>query len=145
MSAPPLVLLVEDDPDVRMVLEFFFEQRGYRLSTANDFAIGAEILSDIHPDLLVSDVMLRGGTGKGLAQLARAMKIPVLLMSGSPEAERLLEGDPTPFLAKPFRLVDFEREIDNLLYPRRDSGSASVPTGSGPGTRPWPKYVRRNG
>ena len=48
------------------------------------------------------------------------MKIPMLPMSGSPEAEKLLEGDPTPFLAKPFRLVDFEREINNLLYPRRD-------------------------
>ena len=117
MTATPLILLVEDDPDVRMVLEFFFEQRGFRLSTANEFEIGAEILPETHPDLLVSDVMLRGGTGKALAQLARAMKIPVLLMSGSPEAERLLEGDPTPFLAKPFRLVDFEREIDKLLSP----------------------------
>lgn len=45
------------------------------------------------------------------------MKIPALLMSGSPEAERRLERDPTRFLAKPFRLVDFEREIDKLLPP----------------------------
>ena len=115
MSATPLILLVEDDPDVRMVLEIFFEQRGYRLSTANEYGIGAEILRDTHPDILIADVMLRGGTGKTLADLARAMNIPALLMSGSPEAEKLLEGDPTPFLAKPFRLVNFEREIDGLL------------------------------
>jgi DNA-binding response OmpR family regulator len=114
----PLILLVEDDPDVRMVLEFFFEQRGYRLSTANDYKVGAEILRDTHPDLLVSDVMLRGGTGKALACLARTMNIPVLLISGSPDAEKLLQGDPSPFLPKPFRLVDLEREIDRLLRPR---------------------------
>jgi len=118
MTAAPLILLVEDDPDVRMVLEFFFEQRGYRLSTANDYEVGAEILRDTRPDLLVSDVMLRSGTGIALAEIARAMNIPVLLISGSPEAKKLLQGDPSPFLPKPFRLVDFEREIDRLL-PRR--------------------------
>src|ERR1700693_1505598 len=130
MTAAPLILLVEDDPDVRMVLEFFFEQRGYRLSTANDYEVGAEILRDTRPDLLVSDVMLRSGTGIALAEIARAMNIPVLLISGSPEAKKLLlkaggpkakkllQGDPSPFLPKPFRLLDFEREIDRLL-PRR--------------------------
>lgn len=95
MAGAPLILLVEDDPDVRMVLEFFFEQRGYRLSTANEYRVGAEILPDTHPDLLVSDVMLRGRTGKALAELARAMNIPVLLISGSLEAKKLLQGDPS--------------------------------------------------
>lgn len=117
MTAAPLILLVEDDPDVRSVLEAFLTQCGYRLSTANDCHLGAEILRDTRPDLLVSDVMLPDGTGKALAELARAMNIPVLLMSGSPEAEKLLQGDPSPFLPKPFRLVDLEREIDRLLLP----------------------------
>lgn len=79
MTAAPLILLVEDDPDVRSVLEAFLTQCGYRLSTANDCHLGAEILRDTRPDLLVSDVMLPDGTGKALAELDRAMNIPVLL------------------------------------------------------------------
>jgi DNA-binding response OmpR family regulator len=113
--APPLVLVVEDDPAVAEVVAAYLERRGFRVAAAGERATAAEMLRASPPALLISDVRLRGGNGEDLAKLAFALDVPVLLMSGEPQAiERLGDGRPF-FLAKPFRLADLGRKIDALL------------------------------
>jgi len=111
----PLILIVEDDNQVRITLATFLEQKGYRLALANDGAVGADILRATQPALLIADVRLQGGNGEDLAKLAHAMGIPVLLMSGEPRAIEQLRGGALSFLQKPFRLAVLEREIEKLL------------------------------
>jgi CheY-like chemotaxis protein len=112
----PLILVVDDDQQVREVIGEYLERRGCRISLANDRAAGERILRDRdRPALLIGDAALRDGGGLGLAEIARKMGVPALLISGEPQAIQRLEGGPTPFLHKPFRLADLERELTRLL------------------------------
>jgi DNA-binding response OmpR family regulator len=110
----PLILVVEDDQAICSVIGEFLEGLGYGIALANDRAAGERILLDNRPALLIADVVLQGGSS-GLADIARQMNVPVLLISGDPLAIDRLEGGPMPFLHKPFRLADLEREVVRLL------------------------------
>jgi two-component system, OmpR family, response regulator len=114
MPHAPLILVVEDEEQVRAVIGEFLQQRGYRFSLANERSVGDAILRAARPALMITDVVLRGGSGLELAQTARTMGVPVLLISGEPNTEQLA-GGPMPFLQKPFRLADLEREMERLL------------------------------
>ena len=112
---PQLILVVEDDDDVQAVLAGFLEHCGYRLALANDGNAGAEILRAARPDLLITDVQLRGGNGDDLAKLASAMNVPVLLISGQPEAIHQHQAVPVAFMQKPFRLDALKAAIEDLI------------------------------
>jgi DNA-binding response OmpR family regulator len=111
----PLILVVEDDYDVRILIAKFLEDIGYRLALANERSVGAEIMRATRPVLLIADVRLRGGNGDDLAKLAHAMGIPVLLISGEPVAIRDHDGRDIPFLHKPFRLDDLRRAVEAII------------------------------
>jgi len=64
---------------------------------------------------LITDVVMRGGSGLELMKIGQSMAIPVVLISGEPHTIEQLEGGPVPFLQKPFRLAELEREIERLL------------------------------
>ncbi|HWG41847.1 MAG TPA: response regulator [Gemmataceae bacterium] len=115
MPNAPIILIVEDDYDIRILLARYLEERGYRLALANERSLGADILRATAPILLIVDVKLRGGNGLDLAKLAYAMNIPVLLISGEPVAIEQNEGGPIPFLQKPFRLAVLEQKIKDIL------------------------------
>jgi DNA-binding response OmpR family regulator len=127
----PLILVVEDDQEICSVVGEFLEGLGYGIALANDRAAGERILLDSHPALLIADVVLEGGS-VGLTDIARQMDMPVLLISGEPVTIERLEGGRMPFLHKPFRLADLEREVARLLsddqvYRRAGRGSQDPP------------------
>jgi DNA-binding NtrC family response regulator len=105
---PPLVLIVEDDPDVRILFITVVKQLGYRVAGASNSSTGAGLMRALRPDLVIADVRLRGGNGDELARLARTMNIPVLLVSGEPTAIRDHQGGDIPFLQKPFNMSELQ-------------------------------------
>jgi two-component system, OmpR family, response regulator len=115
MPTAPLILVVEDDRDIRVLIAEFLETRGYRLALANERSVGAAILRSTRPALLIADVRLHGGNGDDLAKLAHSMNIPALLISGEPVAIHDHQGRDIPFLHKPFRLAELERQIEALI------------------------------
>jgi len=115
VADPLLILVVEDDYQIRILIARHLEEQGYRLALANDATVGATILRAVHPSLLIADVGLRGGNGDDLAKLARAMNIPTLLISGHPLAIEQHEGGTVPFLHKPFRLSELVQKVEELL------------------------------
>ena len=115
----PVILVVEDDYQVRILIAQFLEDCGYRLALANDHDIGAQIMQALRPNLLIADVRLRGGNGHDLAKLAHAMAIPAILISGEPIAVNLHQGGAVPFIQKPFRLSELQATIRKLLQERR--------------------------
>jgi two-component system, cell cycle sensor histidine kinase and response regulator CckA len=82
------ILVVEDDPLVRLTVRSYLEPRGYRVLEAEDAASGARVLrrSDPHIDLVVSDVVLPGGSGAELLRHAAAVPghCSVIFMSAHP-------------------------------------------------------------
>jgi two-component system OmpR family response regulator len=111
----PLVLVVEDDYDIRILIARFLEDVGYRLALANERSVGAEIMRATRPVLVIADVRLRGGNGDDLAKLAGSLNVPVLLISGEPVAMRDHQGGTIPFLHKPFRLAELQRAVEAII------------------------------
>ena len=55
---PPLILIVEDDPDVLGLVVTMLTEEGYRVATAQDGEAGLTVARSDRPDLIVLDLML---------------------------------------------------------------------------------------
>jgi PAS domain S-box-containing protein len=115
------VLLVEDDPQVRMLVRTVLEDLGYQTLEASDGATAVALLdSAVSINLLVSDVGLPGMNGRQLAEHARKSRpdLPVLFMTGyvANVAERasMLENG-MQMISKPFSLDGLGRALREIL------------------------------
>ena len=116
------VLVVDDEPTVRMLATEILEELGYNALEASDGAAGLEILrSDMRVDLLVTDVGLPGGmNGRQLADAGRMLRpgLPVLFITGFAENAVLGHGDLDAgmhVLTKPFSLDVLAARIRALI------------------------------
>jgi two-component system response regulator MprA len=98
------VLVVDDEPRIRDVLEAVLAEAGHAVRTAQD---GLAALAEVErqpPDLVLSDVAMPRLDGVGLHRelRARGHGVPVVLCSA--DHDRRLPPD-VPFVAKPFELA----------------------------------------
>lgn len=116
------ILLLEDDPDVRVLVVSMLDQLGYNVLEACDGATAIEIMESApHVDMLLTDIILPGGiTGVDFAEMARRRfpHIKLLFMSGNPYKARseLAKFQPAPqLLAKPFQFQDLVLKVQHAL------------------------------
>ena len=105
--AGKLVLLAEDDADVRTVVRMQLAELGCAVVEAENGAEAADMVENIPAiALVISDVVMPGVMdGRALARFVRRFRpeLPVVLMSGFAESGDELDGDPDlPLLSKPF-------------------------------------------
>jgi len=117
------VLLVEDDTDLRELLEETLVADGHTVLVATDGMIALGLL-ELHAEVaaVVSDIMMpHGVSGVLLAREVQRLRpgLPVLLMSGHlPEAVGELSSTwGFPFLVKPFRPDELTSQLRRLLLP----------------------------
>ncbi|RIK35517.1 MAG: DNA-binding response regulator [Chloroflexi bacterium] len=105
------VLVIEDDPQIRRVVEGYLQQAGYRVLTAADGVTGLSLAQQARPNLLVLDLMLPGLDGLELARRLRASPDPalagmyiIMLTARVEETERVvgLELGADDYVTKPF-------------------------------------------
>jgi CheY-like chemotaxis protein len=116
-----VVMVVEDDPAVRLLVLDVLDGLGYRTLYVHDGASALPILqSTARIDLLLSDVGLPGISGRQLAEIARGLRpdLPVVFMTGYAEhagtrAEFLAPG--MQMIAKPFEIDDFARLVQRAM------------------------------
>lgn len=110
LAGTETILLVDDDPGVLRLAERGLELFGYRVlacqSAAEATALAAERGAEIA--LLVTDVMMPGQRGTGLAQelVAEWPHLKVLFMSGYPGEDYDLVGRRAAYLSKPFSIEE---------------------------------------
>lgn len=115
------VLVVEDEPDVRMLVVDVLKELGYRVQVACDSHEALPLLQGTEPvDLLVTDVGLPGLNGRQLAEVARQHRpgLKVLFMTGyAREAE--VRGDfldpGMDLLTKPFSIDELAQRVRQLI------------------------------
>jgi two-component system chemotaxis response regulator CheY len=121
--SPSMVLLVEDDPDIRALTRTFLQHEGYSVFSSGDAERAVQIFrSAPRIDLLVTDLYLPGGSGMELARELKGERsdLPVLVISGGileEEQEAKLKAEGWSFLAKPFRLPDLLAAVHRILAP----------------------------
>ena len=122
MTQSPRILVVEDEDNIAIALEFLITREGY----AHDrVASGAEALSrirDTRPDLVLLDVMLPEVSGYEICEGIRTdpalARVKVLMMTarGSAlERRKGMELGADGFISKPFELQDLRAEVRRLL------------------------------
>src|SRR5580700_8099050 len=110
--SPSVVLLVEDDPDIRALTRTFLEHEGYSVFSSGDAERAVQIFRSVPQiDLVVTDLYMPGRSGMELGLELKALRreLPVLLISGGSldgEQEAGLKTEGWSFLAKPFRLTE---------------------------------------
>ncbi len=126
-SSPPrgegeTVLVVDDEPTVRMLVGEVLSDLGYNAIEAEDGAAGLKILnSDKRIDLLITDVGLPGGlNGRQVADAARGLRpnLKVLFITGYAENAVLSHGHLDPgmhVMTKPFGMDALATRIRNLI------------------------------
>lgn len=108
----PRVLVVEDDPSVRGLLQTLLEAEGYVVSVASDGLAGLVKASSQHPALILLDLMMPDLGGIRVLEELRAdpalAEVPVIVVTGKVDAVpglRAVLGETSVF-AKPFAVGD---------------------------------------
>ena len=116
------VLIVDDEPTVRMLVADILEELGYTSIEAGDSAAGLKVLqSDVRIDLLITDVGLPGGmNGRQMADAARTHRpdLKVLFITGYAENAILGNGKLAPGMAvltKPFAIETMAARIRSMI------------------------------
>jgi CheY-like chemotaxis protein len=121
------VLVVDDEPTVRMLITDILDDLGYLAIEAGDSAAGLKILqSDVRIDLLVTDIGLPGGmNGRQLAAVGRVKHpdLKVLFITGYAE-NAVLSHDQLPpgmtLLTKPFAIETMAVRIRSMIEASRE-------------------------
>jgi two-component system, OmpR family, alkaline phosphatase synthesis response regulator PhoP len=116
------VLIVDDEPNIVVSLEFLMQQAGYTVAVARDGEEAMARIADFRPDLILLDVMLPGASGFEIARRVRqnprwaGMKILMLTAKGL-EADRRkgIGVGADRYLSKPFSTRALLDEVHGLL------------------------------
>jgi DNA-binding response OmpR family regulator len=103
------ILIIEDESDFVLGLEDAFSFEGYEVSSAETGEKGIGLAADIHPDLIILDLMLPGMNGYQVCEQIRRRdkSVPILILSArSQESDiiRGLESGADDYVTKPFSI-----------------------------------------
>ena len=121
-AAGESILIIDDEPTIRMLMMEVLEEAGYVVMEAGDGAAGLKILqSDARIDLLITDVGLPGGlNGRQVADAARMNRpdLKVLFITGFAENAALAHGhlgSGMHLIAKPFVMAAFANKVAEII------------------------------
>jgi DNA-binding response OmpR family regulator len=134
------ILVVEDDKNLRDILEYNLTREGYTVLAAQDGPEGIRLAYDEKPDLVVLDLMLPGVNGYDVCRAIRKqLTVPILMLSArEDEIDKVLglELGADDYMTKPFSLREMLARIHAML--RRGemmrNGAQPASTGTSNGT-----------
>lgn len=119
---PPLVLVVEDHEDTRMMLKMMLEMRGYRVAEAGDGEEGVALARRERPRLVIMDATLPRLDGIAATRRIRSDSslagVPVVFLSGHARPDfraAALDAGGTDFLVKPVVLEELASVIERHI------------------------------
>jgi len=120
------ILSIEDDPEMRGLIQLIFERQGHRVIGAKRGDFGLEFLHSLKPDVLLLDLMLPDVDGwdvyRQMKEDEELAKIPVIIVSARSEAQDAAAGYQVigndRFVEKPFEvknLIEVVNEVTEQL------------------------------
>jgi CheY-like chemotaxis protein len=116
------VLVIEDSPSVRRLIEVCLRVLDVNVSSAVDGLSGLDQISETDPHVVVLDIGLPGLDGWEVLSRMRdnptsaEVKVLVLTAHAQPEmADRAAQGGADAFMTKPFRPIDLRVQVEKLL------------------------------
>jgi CheY-like chemotaxis protein len=128
----PLVLLVEDDRDGRMLFATWLQHAGFRVEQAHNGLQALERAIDLVPDAILTDLNIPGIDGYELTRRlksdVRTERIPILAVTGygpfTQDPGRADRAGCDAILPKPCQPEDLEQTLHELITQARERRSA---------------------
>jgi len=121
------VLIVEDDKNIRELLQMYLEKEGYAVTVAEDGGQGLAKFRAIRPDLVLLDVMMPVMDGWAVCKAIRTEgQTPVIMLTAKSQTDDKVAGlkaGADDYITKPFEMKEVLARIEAVL--RRFPGSAS--------------------
>ena len=136
------LLIIEDEPDIRLMIEEALSLPGYRITSAEDGQQALQLFSEKEGwDLVVLDLMLPKVDGLTvLRKIREKSTVPVLILSArNGEYEKVLglEYGADDYITKPFSVIELQARVKAFLR-RANEYARSVPKGrTKPGRRSY--------
>ncbi|ANV85009.1 DNA-binding response regulator [Picosynechococcus sp. PCC 7003] len=120
------LLLIDDDPNLILLVRDYLEFRGYDMLTAANGAEGLQILEETTPDLIICDVMMPEMDGYTFIQNVRQNPqiswIPVIFLSAKGQTRDRIEGlnqGADVYIVKPFEPEELVAQVESSLNQAR--------------------------
>jgi len=143
MDSPRVVVVIEDDQDIRDLIKAVLNQSGFEVHASSTGAAGVEAVREHRPTLVTLDLGLPDIDGFEVARRIRLLSdcYIIMLTARAEELDTLLglEAGADDYLTKPFRPRELRARVGAMLRrPRLGGGAGSDSTagGSEPGTPP---------
>ena len=128
------VLVIEDEPDIRELIEFNLMKYDYNVLLANNGEKGLKDARSYEPDLILLDLMLPGIQGIDVCRVIKSdeniKNTPIIILSALGQEEDIVKGldaGADDYVSKPFSLDILNARIKSVLrrYIKNDYGDAN--------------------
>jgi DNA-binding response OmpR family regulator len=116
------ILVVDDEVDILSMIKLRLKASGFEVITAENGTDGLRLAKELHPDLIVLDIMLPGIDGYQVCRLLKFdhnyKDIPIVMLTARSQEEDRLWGKKTGadyYLTKPFEFNDLLNKVNELL------------------------------
>ncbi|MCZ6575201.1 MAG: response regulator [Gammaproteobacteria bacterium] len=116
------ILLVDDEPNIVLSLEFLMKRAGYAVRTATDGDAALEAITEDRPDLILLDVNMPKRDGFEICQLIRSnpgwKNIPIIMLTAKGrdvEREKGLAMGADDYVTKPFATQEVVKKVEAIL------------------------------
>jgi two-component system, OmpR family, response regulator MprA len=116
------ILVIEDDPSVRTLLEKSLRAKGYVIFSADDGLSGLTALEDERPDLIIVDIMMPRLDGmtfvKAVKGNDRTRSIPIIFLTAKNDPKTMIEGiniGARFYVTKPFQMDELLSKVQKAL------------------------------
>ena len=131
-GSPPLVLVVEDDPQIRRYLRASLQAHDHRVIEAEDGEIGVRMATQHVPDVVLLDLGLPKLDGLEVTRRLRTWsRAPILVLSARGEERQkveALDAGADDYLTKPFGFAELLARMRAALRRAAQAGNATPPT-----------------
>lgn len=143
------ILVVDDEPDCRIVLKSYLESQGYQVQAVDSGIEALRVFEEEPPDLVVSDVLMPEMNGFEFCRRLRSTRsgqlVPFIFLSGQGELDAKIEGHyigGDDYLIKPFHpkelLAKIKAQLDRSFRIHSEIVRLLQKTSSAAGLNPVP-------
>jgi len=109
IAQKPKVLIIDDDPTLRRLVQVVFERDGFDVSLASEGSEGVRLALMNPPNIIILDIMMEGLHGFEVCKMLRAnssmQRTAIIIVSGKsykPDIDRAMELGADSYVVKPF-------------------------------------------
>jgi two-component system, OmpR family, alkaline phosphatase synthesis response regulator PhoP len=116
------VVIIEDEPNIVLSLEFLLQREGYETASATDADSGLALVRQVRPDVVLLDIMMPKRNGYELCQTIKAdpelRSIAIIMVSARGQEVEVLKGlelGASAYVTKPFGNAEILEAVRAVL------------------------------